>query len=193
MFGDGWWTSRGRALQEIRDAAKRKEERKVKRAGRKDEKLAMRKLRRKMGIVRYYCCPCLRFLYADPKAAVDPSVEEERQRKIREMLAEKRRLELLIKNPVTHEYKVFSKKKEDFEAEAEEEEERQRRTAKGGNDGGGHVGFLEGKIDKVDGWSVGGRSRCNTHTHTHTHTPFGPFVLLSHPYPLLRCFCCLAA
>ena len=51
-MGEGWWLKRGYKLQDIRDAAKKKEERKVKRANKKEEKLAERKLRRKMGILR---------------------------------------------------------------------------------------------------------------------------------------------
>lgn len=64
----------------------------------------IQKIKKNMGILRYYCCPCIRFMY-DPDDERGMTEEQ-----IREKHAKKRDEELRAKNPDTAHWKQLEKK-----------------------------------------------------------------------------------
>jgi len=103
-MGISYWEAKKRFLFEARIKAdillakkKAKKEKKA-RAGKE------RKIKKSMGILRYYLCPCLRFMY-DPDSGYGLTDEQ------KAAAARNKRLEeLAIKNPQTAHWKKFSKK-----------------------------------------------------------------------------------
>jgi hypothetical protein len=55
-----WWDKKKRQLQEIRDKARAAEERKRNADAIKAENIRQRKVRKRMGCLKYYVCYCLR-------------------------------------------------------------------------------------------------------------------------------------
>jgi len=103
-MGAAYWESKKRFLHESRIKAdliiakkKAKKEKKA-RAGKE------RKIKKSMGILRYYLCPCLRFMY-DPDSGYGLTEEQ------KAAAARNKRLEeLALKNPTTAHWKKFAKK-----------------------------------------------------------------------------------
>ena len=60
-----------------------------------------------MGLIRFYCCPCLRYLYDDTKEQL---TEEEKAERERLIALARRKAELEAKNPNTFVAKKFEKK-----------------------------------------------------------------------------------
>jgi hypothetical protein len=90
---------------------KRVEEEKLKKKlAKKADKLKnarQRRIKRKMGIVRYYLCFCLRYRYDD---SVEELTEEEKAERDRKIALARRMAELAVKNPVTAPWRKFEKK-----------------------------------------------------------------------------------
>jgi len=116
-MGEEWWNGRKALLQDIReDKVKAEELKRAKKEARK-EKMRQRKIRKKMGILRYYCCPFLRSAYDKLYPKEPPVVEhkesaaerKERLRMERERL--KRIEEIAMKNPETEEWQKYLEKK----------------------------------------------------------------------------------
>ena len=107
FMGVDWWNKKKLKLCDIKEneikKKKDKEARRLARKLKKKSKIVMRK----MGLLRYYCCPWNRYLY-DP----DFMTDEERAEKARLAALAKRQAELDAKNPVTHEWKKYEKKLE---------------------------------------------------------------------------------
>lgn len=107
ILGLDWWKKKKLKLVDIKEAEIRKlhekEARRVARRLKKKSKI----IQRKMGLLKYYCCPWFRYLY-DP----DFMTDEERAEKARLAAIAKRQAELDAKNPVTHEWKKYEKKLE---------------------------------------------------------------------------------
>jgi Ca2+-binding EF-hand superfamily protein len=117
-FGERWWARKKRRLQDIKEAKALRKIQKLREADNKFENLRQRKIRKKMGVLKYYICPWNRNMYDKlfPKRAKDklgtmtPEELLELRRKARE---EARRLEeLLIKNPETQTWKNYKRQKE---------------------------------------------------------------------------------
>merc|ERR1711916_227340 len=111
LMGEGWWRAKKERVQDEKDKAdalwKAKEAKKLAKQKRKET----RHIRKKMGLLRYYCCPCIRYLYDDTKEKL---TEEERKERERLIALAKRKAELEAKNPNTIAFRKFEKKiKED--------------------------------------------------------------------------------
>ena len=48
----------------------------------KQKRKETRHIRKKMGLLRYYCCPCIRYLYDDTKEKLSKEERAERERLI---------------------------------------------------------------------------------------------------------------
>lgn len=117
-MGESWWNKKKRQLQDMKNLkAKRKREKELEEDA-KFEKLRQRKIRKKMGMIKYYLCPWNRKIYDKmyPRRVKEAdhglSAEElaELRRKAREEA--KRLEEMMIKNPTTQEWRNYQKAKE---------------------------------------------------------------------------------
>ena len=107
LLGQTWWDKKKRKVQEEKDEAERlwKKEQAKKLA--KQKRKETRHIRKKMGLIRFYCCPCLRYLYDDTKERL---TDEERAERERLIALARRKAELEAKNPNTTVAKKFEKK-----------------------------------------------------------------------------------
>lgn len=111
--GESWWNRKKRKLQDIKDEQKRKDMLAKEKAERKIERARKRKVKKKMGIIAYLCCPCMRNKYDDrsDEKAYAAALDAKKKRK-EEILRQRRVEELKIKNPVTDPWMRFEKKVE---------------------------------------------------------------------------------
>ena len=117
-MGEKWWAKKKQMLQDVKNLkAKRKREKELEEDA-KFERLRQRKIRKKMGMLKYYLCPWNRKAYDKmfPRRVKEDlhglSAEElaELRRKAREEA--KRLEEMMIKNPETQEWRNYLKSKE---------------------------------------------------------------------------------
>ena len=107
IFGELWWSNRKRRIQNFKDKLNRAFEKKQKKKEKKKKMAAQRHIRRRMGLIRFVMCPCLRYLYDDRKVGL---TEEEKRERERQIAAARRAADLAAKNPVTHPWKKFEAK-----------------------------------------------------------------------------------
>lgn len=114
FMGQSYWEKKKEILDEIRYQAKL-EQSKDKEAKLARAKKAMeRKTRQRMGLLRYYCCPCIRYWYdGSVLPEVLPEIEDERKRRAEEIKNAKRLAELRLKNPETVAWQKYQEKKEE--------------------------------------------------------------------------------
>ena len=105
-LGVPYWEKKKRSLYEGKLRADKLLEKKKARKKKKANAGKDRKIKKRMGLLRYYMCPCIRFMY-------DP---EDESRLTDEQKADKIRLarleQLAAKNPVTSAWKKYEKKVE---------------------------------------------------------------------------------
>ena len=104
FLGEGYWDFKKRDIYEAKLRADRMIEKKKEKKERKKNAQRDKKIKKKMGLLRYYLCPCIRYLY-DPEDITHLSDDE---LKARERL--KRLQELAAKNPETTAWKKYKKK-----------------------------------------------------------------------------------
>ena len=109
-MGEYWWTNKARANQNIKNkayaAAKAKEEKKEK----KKEAKKNRKIKKNMGLIRYFCCPWNRKQYDPTRNAYDDLTDEEKEKKNQAFRLAKRKAELAVKNPETTYWTKYKEK-----------------------------------------------------------------------------------
>lgn len=109
FLGESFWEGKKRHLYEkkvLADALIQKK--KMKKEERK--KLAKdRKLKKKMGVLKYYMCPCYRKFY-DTDNATDYMTEEEKLERAKRIALARRMADLKAKNPETAAWKKFETK-----------------------------------------------------------------------------------
>jgi len=107
--GLNWWEEKKRRVQNERDEAerlwKKKEAEKLAKIKRKET----RHIRKKMGVFRYYLCPCLRYMFDD---TVEKLTKEEREERDRLIALARRKADLEAKNPSTIPWRKFQKQLE---------------------------------------------------------------------------------
>lgn len=110
FMGELFWINRKRTLQDQRDEADAKirkiNEQKLRRARNKTE----RKIQRNMGLIKYFCCPCLRRFYDPTKNNGQELTEEQKAEKEREIARMRREQALKLKNPETAQWQKFQTK-----------------------------------------------------------------------------------
>ena len=112
-MGEGWWIKKKRQLQDLKDLKARRKAEKALEAEAKFERLRQRKIRKKMGLMKYYSCPWNRKQWdkmfprhmADASTALSAEELAALRKKAREEA--KRLEELLIKNPETQEWRNY--------------------------------------------------------------------------------------
>lgn len=109
--GNRWWSLKKSALQKLKDESKAKLEKDKISQESRARKAAERKLRRKMGLIRYFCCPCLRFMFIEVEPTVNPIEDDEKKKKALAIQEAKRQYELKLKNPETPAWKIYENKK----------------------------------------------------------------------------------
>jgi len=72
-----------------------------------------RKIQRNMGLVKYFCCPCLRKHYDPSLTAYDHMTEEEKAERDKQLALQRRQAELRVKNPETAHWIKYQKKVEE--------------------------------------------------------------------------------
>lgn len=107
VMGEWWWSVRKRRLQNEKNALNAALEKKRKKKEQKKKNAAQRHIRKRMGLIRFLCCPCLRHLYDNRKNELTAEEIADRDRKI---AAARRAADLAAKNPVTHPWKRFEAK-----------------------------------------------------------------------------------
>lgn len=107
VMGESFWDDRKRMLYETRALADAKIQKKKQDKIDKKKNYNDRKIRKKMGLIRYYLCPCYRSLY-DPK--FEGMTDEEREEQRSRVAIAKRLADLKVKNPETVIWKKFEKK-----------------------------------------------------------------------------------
>lgn len=84
---------------------RKKEEKKQ----RKAQDVKERKVKKKMGLIMYYMCPCFR-VYYDPSRGDELLTADEKAERDRRLAEARRQAELRVKNPETAQWKNFEKK-----------------------------------------------------------------------------------
>jgi hypothetical protein len=109
-MGEVWWTFRKRALQDQKDDAalkmKQLQQKKEDRAQAKKNK----KIKKNMGLVKYYLCPWWRVFYDPSATAYDKMTAEQKKEADRQMKIARRQAELRMKNPETPYWKKYEEK-----------------------------------------------------------------------------------
>lgn len=109
-LGELWWTRKKRENQDIREEADRKiAKQKAKKDMRKTSK-KNRQIRRNMGLIKYYFCPCYRALYDPANSETAHLSAEEKVEREKQIALRRRKAELDLKNPVTAEWLKYEKK-----------------------------------------------------------------------------------
>jgi Ca2+-binding EF-hand superfamily protein len=109
-LGELWWTRKKRENQDIRDEADRKiAKQKAKKNNKKTAK-KNRQIRRNMGLIKYYFCPCYRALYDPANSETAHLSAEEKVEREKQIALRRRKAELDLKNPVTAEWLKYEKK-----------------------------------------------------------------------------------
>eukprot|EP01041_Mallomonas_annulata_P003364 gene3364-6658_t len=111
FMGGSWWASRKRKLQDIKDTKKAKEARKLAKIEKRRQEVRNNKLRKRMGCLYFYFCPCLRGYYMsrlEPEPVEEP--EDERKKRQEAIAAAKRKTDCDVKNQETVEWQKFEKK-----------------------------------------------------------------------------------
>ena len=114
IMGEKYWMKKKRELQDVKDKKKRELEKKKRKALAKAERIRQRKIRKKMGTIYYYLCPCLREHWDRlfPPEEKNEISDEERKRRMKEALEnQKRQEDIDQKNQVSLEYMKFKEKK----------------------------------------------------------------------------------
>lgn len=109
-LGELWWTRKKRENQDIREEADRKI---AKQKAKKDTKKMAKKnrqIRRNMGLIKYYFCPCYRALYDPANSETAHLSAEEKVEREKQIALRRRKAELDLKNPVTAEWLKYEKK-----------------------------------------------------------------------------------
>ena len=99
LLGQTWWDRKKRRVQDEKDEADRLWKKEQAKKAAKAKRKETRHIRKKMGLIRFYCCPCLRYMYDDTK---DKLTEEERAERERLIALARRKAELEAKNPNTN-------------------------------------------------------------------------------------------
>ena len=109
--GQDWWDRKKQKLQDARDEIKRKEKDAKLTDEKRQERARMKKVKKKMGVIRYFCCPCFRYKYRDLEGekAYQTALDEKARRKA-QILKERREYDLRMKNPITDAWVKFEKK-----------------------------------------------------------------------------------
>jgi colicin import membrane protein len=115
-MGEVWWTLKKRELLDMKEdadakIAKAKEKKEAKKQAKKD-----RAIRRNMGVIKYYFCPCYRDFYDPAKSQHAHLTAEEKKQREMELALKKRQAELRLKNPETADWLKFQKKLEEEQA-----------------------------------------------------------------------------
>jgi Ca2+-binding EF-hand superfamily protein len=117
-MGNDWWEKKKRLLQDLKDLKARRKREKAMEAEAKFERLRQRKIRKKMGVMKYYCCPWNRKqwdkMFPRHQAEVSTALSAEELAELRKKAREeaKRLEELLIKNPETQEWRNYVAEKD---------------------------------------------------------------------------------
>ena len=113
IIGESWWNKKKRQLQDIKDEKKRKDKWLKEKEARKVERARKRKTKKKMGLIMYFCCPCLRSRYDDRSDEIAYAAALDARKKRKEEILRKRRVDdLKTKNPVTDPWIRFEKRVE---------------------------------------------------------------------------------
>jgi Ca2+-binding EF-hand superfamily protein len=105
--GELWWSNKKRGRQNETDKLNAAYNRKIRKKEKKKKNAATRNVRKRMGMLRYTLCPCLRYMYEDKKIEM---TEEERLARERAIALARRQADLAAKNPRTHPWEKFKKK-----------------------------------------------------------------------------------
>lgn len=108
ILGESWWTNKKWQLIDTKNKLKKIADAKKKRKEKRDKRKADAHIIKKMGSLKYFLCPCLRFLYDENYIDSWMSADMANQRA--EAIALKRRQEALAaKNPTTHAWSKFER------------------------------------------------------------------------------------
>ncbi len=109
FLGINWWEAKKFEIDRFKEKADailaKKEAKKL--AKEQDQK--NKKVKKKMGLIYFLCCPCMR-VYYDPSRQDELLTEDERKEKERRLAEARRQAELRVKNPETAEWKNFQAK-----------------------------------------------------------------------------------
>jgi hypothetical protein len=82
IMGHLWWSNKQRKLQDGRDKIEAEWKKKQAKIEKKKARKKDAHIRKKMGLIRYVCCPCLRSFYDDRKDQLTAEERAERDRQI---------------------------------------------------------------------------------------------------------------
>lgn len=108
-MGEFWWISKKNQIKDHKAAADKLIQYKKAQREKKKRAKAQRKVRRAMGLLRYYLCPCLRYMY-DPDWADTHMTDEQKKERQRQMALARRMADLAAKNPKTNVWQAYEKK-----------------------------------------------------------------------------------
>lgn len=122
-MGNIWWQMKKNSMQKKRDLEKEKlleeKNRKIKKKLRKKNKILIKR----MGIIKFLLCPCMRYKYDDNDDNEDLKniSKDEKEEKERQLQQARREAELRIKNPETAVWLKYKEKIGEIDAIIEEE------------------------------------------------------------------------
>ncbi|CAM9181623.1 unnamed protein product [Discosporangium mesarthrocarpum] len=117
VWGETWWRKRKRLIQSNLEVRRKQEEEDRMADIKRVERMRQRRVRRKMGVLYYYCCPCGRGPYEkmfpkDERKTEDPDDDDKWREQAMEKETLRREMEIRLLNPETQEYKRFKEKVE---------------------------------------------------------------------------------
>lgn len=116
VMGERYWERKKDQIRKFKEEQKKNDIRTKNTKEMRAMRAAQKKLRRRMGLCRYYCCPFLRPFF-DGSFAPPPTQQEldARAKRAAEIAAAKRAAELALKNPNTDAWEKYKEKKVHFE------------------------------------------------------------------------------
>lgn len=110
FMGEMWWNKMKRRNQDRKEEAdlkiKKQEQKKLKRIQAKKN----RKIKRNMGLLRYYLCPCWRSAFDPTLSEYDKLTEEEKKERDKQLAILRRQADLKVKAPETLAWDKYKKK-----------------------------------------------------------------------------------
>lgn len=122
VMGNRWWNNKKNELFKIKEKASKLKLNDKNSIEAKEKRIQMKKTRKKMGLLQYYICPCLRVYYQPPIVPlIDPALEEAKRKRAEAIAAAKRAYELKLKNPETQAWKQYQIIHPSIEEDSKEE------------------------------------------------------------------------
>jgi Ca2+-binding EF-hand superfamily protein len=119
FFGVNWWEAKKFEIERFKEKADAIIAKKEAKKKMKEDDIKAKKVKKKMGLAFYFCCPCCR-VYYDPSREDELLTADERAARDKRLADARRAAELRVKNPETAEWQNFQAKIDPLKGGSEE-------------------------------------------------------------------------